>query len=155
MRSLFFILVIVLLVSCGDNRVYEEYKDFSSKSWIVNDTVSFEFQITDASVPYNLKCNIRNSLDYPYSRIFVNYTLEDSTHKVLATKLVTSYLFDGKTGEPRGSSGIGDIYDNSFTLDSRKMTAGKYHIKLQQFMRTDTLQGILAAGARIEKIQQQ
>lgn len=155
MRVVFFVLIIVLLVSCGDNRVYEDYKDFKSKAWTVNDTVKFEFQIADASVPYNLKCNIRNNLDYPYSRIFVNYTLEDSTHKVIATKLVSSYLFDGKTGEPNGSSGIGDIYDNSFTLDSRKMNTGKYYIKLQQFMRTDTLQGILAAGARIEKIQQQ
>src|SRR4051812_32477903 len=131
MRLVFFILVVVLLVSCGDNRVYEDYKDFTNKAWAVNDTVNFEFQITDPSVPYNLKCNIRSSLDYPYSRIFVNYTLEDSTHKVLATKLVSSYLFDGKTGEPKGDSGIGDIYDHSFTLDSRKLGAGKYHIKLQ------------------------
>jgi len=154
MRVILFVLIVVVLVSCGDNRVFEDYKDFATKSWAVNDTASFEFAIDDAAVPYNLKCNIRSSLDYPYSRIFVNYTLEDSTHKVIASKLVSSYLFDGKTGEPKGNSGIGDIYDHSFTLDSRKMTVGKYYIKLQQFMRTDTLQGILAAGTRIEKIQQ-
>lgn len=153
MRSLVFILVVITLVGCGDSRVFEDYKDFSSKSWLVNDTVNFEFTITDSQVPYKLNCNIRNSLDYPYSRIFVNYTLEDSTHKVLSSKLVSSYLFDGKTGEPNGDSGIGDIYDHSFNLENRKFAKGRYYIKLQQFMRTDTLKGILAAGARVEKIE--
>lgn len=153
MRSLILILVIVTLVSCSESRVFEDYKDFTTKSWLVNDTVSFEFQITDPAVPYRLNANVRNTLDYPYSRIFINYTLEDSTHKVLTSKLVSSYLFDGKTGEPNGDSGIGDIYDYSFNLENRKFAPGKYYIKLQQFMRTDTLKGVLAAGARVEKIE--
>jgi gliding motility-associated lipoprotein GldH len=148
---LFFLLIILCLAGCDGNRVFEDYKDFGSKSWVVNDTVNFEFQISSPEL-YNLQCDIRSSLDYPYSRIFVNYTLEDSTHQILATKLVSSYLFDAKTGEPNGDSGLGDIYDHRFTLlQNRTFTPGKYFVKLQQFMRTDTLQGVLAAGIRVER----
>jgi gliding motility-associated lipoprotein GldH len=147
-------MIAALLIGCDTNRVFEDNRDFKSRSWFVNDTVNFEFEITDASVPYNIQCNLRNTLDYPYSRIFVNYTLEDSTHHVLSTKLVSTYLFDAKTGEPGGNSGLGDIYDHRFNLlQNRTFTPGKYFVKLQQFMRVDTLQGVLAAGVRVEKVE--
>ena len=151
MRSVAFALLLLVLISCDPNRVFEDNKDFSKKAWALNDTVSFEFHIPNDGL-FNVQCDVRNTLDYPYSRIFVNYTLEDSTHKVLATKLVANYLFDAKTGEPNGDSSIGDIYDHRFALESRKFAAGKYFVKLQQYMRTDTLQGVLAAGVRIEAI---
>ena len=142
-----------LLSGCDTSRVFEDNKDFNRRAWSVSDTVAFEFSITDP-VPYNLLCNVRNSLDYPYSRIFVNYTLEDSTHNVLATKLVVNYLFDVKTGEPKGNSGLGDIYDHRFSLlENRQLSPGKYFVRLQQYMRTDTLHGVLAAGVRVEKVQ--
>ncbi len=151
MRVAFFVSIVLCLAGCDNTRVFEDYKDFNSKSWIANDTVSFEFKIENEAA-YNLKCNIRNTVDYPYSRIFVNYILEDSTHRTISTKLVSNYLFDVKTGEPNGESSIGDIYDHSFYLESRKLSTGKYYLKLQQYMRTDTLQGVLAAGVRIETI---
>jgi gliding motility-associated lipoprotein GldH len=151
--SVLILLVAVFFISCDSNRVFEDNKDFRKKAWAVNDTASFEFQIPNEGL-FNVQCDIRNTLDYPYSRIFVNYILEDSTHKVLTTKLVANYLFDVKTGEPNGDSGIGDIYDHRFTLESRKFGVGKYFVKLQQYMRTDSLQGILAAGVRVEKIAQ-
>jgi gliding motility-associated lipoprotein GldH len=151
MRFIPVVVLVLVLFGCDDNRVYEDNKDFKAKAWIINDTANFEFDITDAAT-YNLQCNIRNTIDYPYSRIFVNYTLEDSTHHVLATKLVSDYLFDVKTGEPKGNSGLGDIYDHRFSLvEKRSFTPGKYFVKLQQFMRTDTLQGVLAAGIRVER----
>jgi gliding motility-associated lipoprotein GldH len=146
------ILFAAMLSGCDTSRVFEDNKDFTKRAWTLTDTVVFAFDITDPSARYNLLCNVRNSLDYPYSRIFVNYTLEDSTHRVLATKLAGNYLFDVKTGEPQGNSGLGDIYDHRFPLlENREFTVGKYYVKLQQYMRTDTLHGILAAGIRVEK----
>jgi gliding motility-associated lipoprotein GldH len=142
-----------LLSGCDTSRVFEDNKDFTKRAWAVSDTVVFEFNITDPAARYNVLYNVRNSLDYPYSRIFVNYTLEDSTHRVLASKLAGNYLFDAKTGEPQGNSGLGDIYDHRFPLlENRELTAGKYVVRLQQYMRTDTLHGVLAAGIRVEKV---
>lgn len=152
MKYLFGLLVICLmLTACDDTRVFEDNKDFGKRAWTLSDTVAFEFTLTEPT-KYNLQCNIRSSIDYPYSRIFVNYILEDSTHKVLSTKLVSSYLYDAKTGEPQGNSSLGDIYDHRFPLlENKDFSAGKYFVKLQQYMRTDTLSGILAAGVRVEK----
>lgn len=145
--------VTVFFSACDSNRVYEDYKEFNSRKWLLSDSAVFEFQITDTSKKYNLLFNVRNSIDYPYSRLFVNYKLSSADKKVISAKMFSGYLFDQKTGKPFGSSGIGDIYDNQILLlrNYSFHQAGNYRVRFEQFMRMDTLPGILAAGLRVEE----
>ncbi len=144
--------MVCILAACDDTRVYEEYKEFNSKAWRIKDTATFDFQISDTTKKYNLKFNVRNTLDYPYARLFVNYKLSDASNNTLSSKMISGYLFDQKSGKPFGTSGLGDIYDNQFPLLDHYSfhKAGKYHMRFEQFMRLDTLPGILAAGVRVE-----
>lgn len=153
MRSIAFLVVIGLMITaCDDSRLYEKNFDFSERYWLMAERPSFEFTIQDTTLHYNLFCNIRNSVAYPYSRIFIRYSLQDSSKNELKNEMITSFLFDEKTGEPLGSSGLGDIYDQQPELlkDFKFSTPGKYSITFEQFMRTDTLQGVLAVGLRVE-----
>lgn len=97
--------------------------------------------------------NIRNTLDYPYSRLFTEYVLFDSANTKIAGKLVGNYLFDQKTGNPMGRSGLGDVYDHQFPLLENFSfgKAGHYKIRFEQFNRQDTLAGVLAVGVRVER----
>ena len=115
MRFLLFCLATVLLTACDSSRVFENYVEFKERAWSVQEPVSFEFEITDTQQPYNLYYEVRNSLDYPWQRIFVQYQLADSTGAVLVHKLVSNYLFE-KDGEPLGRSGLGDVYDHRFVV---------------------------------------
>jgi len=154
MRFLLSLAGIALIFSaCDNNRIYETNQDFADRTWKTTDTAQFQFDINDLGARYNLLCTVRNSLDYPYSRLFVTYHLQDSTGKDLEKKLVSGYLFEEKTGRPMGTSGLGDIYDHRFSLisDYEFHHPGKYKVILQQYMRTDTLEGILAVGVRVEK----
>ena len=154
MRSFFgFTVIIVLFLSCDDGRVYEKNIDFNSRNWLVSEKPEFEFEILDTLEAYNLYCNVRNSLDYPYARLFVTYYLQDSSGVLVEKKLVRRLLFDDKTGEPQGESGLGDLYDHQIPMrmNYRFPHSGKYKISFEQFMRTDTLSGILAVGLRLEK----
>lgn len=153
MRNLFVVsVVVILLISCDQTRVYDQNADFSQGYWLINEKPEFDFVIDTSIDKYTLYGNIRNSVSYPYARIFYTYYLLDSAGNELQKKLVTQYLFDAKTGKPLGSSGLGDIYDHQFELlkDYRFKYPGKYKLKLEQFMRTDTLEGILAVGLRVE-----
>lgn len=153
MRGKFFSLLLVLIViACDSNRIYEDYKDFKDRSWKINEPTTFDFQITDASKKYNLLMEIRNSLDYPYSRLFVNYNLKGSDSLSLSKEMIAVNLFDQKTGKPLGSSGIGDIYDHQFSVlkNYSFKKSGAYRMSFQQFMRQDTIPGILAVGFRLE-----
>lgn len=153
----FFLFTLFFLAGCDSNRVFEDYKEFGDRTWKVHDPVVFEFQITDISKKYNLYYNVRNSLDYPYARIFVQYSLTDPAGTELAKKLTSNFLFDQKTGRPVGRSGLGDALDNQFILIENQSftTAGTYRFRLDQFNRQDTLKGILAIGLRVESISSQ
>lgn len=148
--------VAALLFSCDDSRIYEKNYDFENRNWLVNDTATFEFEIKDTLTNYNLYCNIRNSVSFPYSRLFINYHLQDSTGATLQKKLAETFLFDRETGKPLGSSGLGDIYDQRLLVISKYQFpyAGKYKMTFEQYMRTDTLPGIIAVGLRVEKVMQ-
>ncbi len=151
----FLFLVVAVLTSCDSDRLYENNHDFEDHSWKVTEMPEFEFRIDDPEKKYNIYFNLRNSLDYPYSRIFITYHLQDSAGNKLQTKLNTQDLFDQKTGSPFGSTGLGDIYDHRFLLlnNYEFKFPGKYKVKLEQFTRQDTLKGVLAIGVRVETAQ--
>jgi gliding motility-associated lipoprotein GldH len=66
---------------------------------------------------------------------------------------VEQNLFDKKTGEPFGDSGLGNIYSHQFLLEPgiRFPTTGNYYVRLNHMMRYDTLPEIRSIGIRVEK----
>ncbi len=153
MRRLFGFFCLVLATwACTDNRLYEDYVDFDNRFWVVTEQPGFEFEIDDPKAKYGLYCNIRIAESYPYSDFNFQYTLSDSTGNVLVKRLVMKDVFDRKTGKPFGESGLGDIYDHQVQLaDHTFANPGKYKLTLEQFMRKDSLEGVLAVGVRVEK----
>jgi gliding motility-associated lipoprotein GldH len=154
MKKLLILILACLLLACESNRVYEQNNTLDSRYWRVDDPQIFTFEIKDNAAPYNIYYNIRNSLDYPVARLFVEYTLADSGGVELKKNLTAEYLFDQKTGKPFGESGIGDVFDHQFKIIDKHQFpyAGKYQLTLKQFNRVDTLMGILAVGVRVETI---
>lgn len=143
----------VIFFSCDSDRVYEQNKTLKERYWRVDDPMVFDFTIKDSSQPYTIFYNVRNSLEYPYARLFVQYTLTDSVGTQIDKKLNAQFLFDQKTGKPFGQSGIGDVFDHQFMIIEKYVfkQPGKYQLKIEQYNRQDTLRGILAIGFRVEK----
>jgi gliding motility-associated lipoprotein GldH len=143
----------VMLFSCDSRRVYEKNKLFEKRHWIIDDTAQFILKVADTTTRFNIFMNVRSNLDYPYARLFVNYSLKDSTGHQILSNLSMNDLFDQKTGKPFGQSGIGDIYDHQFLLlkNYRFPRQGHYYLVFQQQMRIDTLTGVMAVGMRLEK----
>jgi gliding motility-associated lipoprotein GldH len=150
-----FIVIALVICSCDENRLYEDYKDFEERSWVVTDLPKFEFTIADTQKTYNIYCNLRNSVSYPFSDFRFTYYLKDSVGNTMESKLMIQYLFDRKSGKPFGESGLGDIYDHQFLIrkDYKFKTAGRYSVAFEQFMRTEALEGILAVGLRVERVE--
>ncbi len=154
MRSFGFLIVIALLASgCEKERIFQKNIDMDEPGWLVSSRPSFDFMITDINQKYNLYCNIRNEVSYPKANIYLTYYISDSTGMELKRRLVSQFLFDEKTGKPHGSSALGDIYDHQILIekDYSFKSPAKYTITFEQFMRTDTLSGILAVGLLVEK----
>ena len=142
----------ILFLGCDESRVYEQNVDFDERYWLIGEKPEFEFKIDKPADKYTVYGNVRNTVSYPYARIFFTYYLLDSTGAELEKKLVGQHLFDSKTGKPFGTSGLGDIYDHRFELlkNYQFKYRGTYKVRFEQLMRVDTLQGILAVGLRVE-----
>lgn len=142
----------IFFTACDKSRVFEMNHDFDSRYWLVKEQPEFEFRIQDTTTRYNLYCDIRNEISYPKTNLYFTYYLQDSS-RLLQKRLISDLLFDKKTGEPFGTSGLGDIYDHQVPIlkNYRFAHTGAYKIKFEQFMRMDTLKGILALGVRVEK----
>lgn len=152
MRILLFLLLILFIGGCDSNRLYEKNHDFTDRVWLSADNPMFTFEVYDTTKAYNVYCNIRNSVKYPYSRIFINYSLQDSSGLPVSKNMVRAFLFEEKTGRPIGRSGLGDVYDQQIPIlkNYQFKKSGSYTLRFEQFMRTDTLAGILAVGFRVE-----
>ena len=153
MKYLIFIFFFCLLSSCDPDRLFEQNLTLEKRYWRVDEPLTFNFKIQDTEKPYSVYYNVRNSIDYPFARLFIQYTLSDSTGQPLDKKLNSQYLFEQKTGKPLGQSGIGDVFDHQFMIIEKQIFnyPGKYKLTIEQFNRQDTLLGILAVGARVER----
>jgi gliding motility-associated lipoprotein GldH len=154
MFRLIILLLLLLAAGCDSNRIYETNHDFANGQWPSADTLNFEISIPDSSLRYSIALNVRNTIDFQTARLFVQYRFFDPT-QILRSRLVEQNLFDKKTGEPFGDSGLGNIYTHHFLLESgmKFPKAGMCRIQLNHMMRSDTLNEVLSVGIRVEKIQ--
>jgi gliding motility-associated lipoprotein GldH len=154
MRKYFFMMIacVTSLYSCDPNVVTNENYDVTDRSWGINEIPSFQFEIQDPEKRYDIFYNIRNTIEYPYHNLYITYFLEDTVGNVISTDLHNMDLFDRKTGKPKGSSSLGDIYEHLIlALPQYKFdTAGVYQIRLQQFMRMQELPEIVSVGVKVE-----
>ena len=154
LRQMHFLCLIVILMaffSCDTSKVYEAHIDYEDAFWHQDSVGIFSFSIEDATKPYNLRANFRNSLGYPYHNMYYEYILKDEVGNILSEDLKQIFLFDEKTGEPLGN-GFGDIFDHSqLILENYTFPSpGNYTAELAQAMRMDSLIFILSVGWRVE-----
>ncbi len=145
LASLFFI------IGCNSNSIFEEKKDFSEGYWVFNNPAEFEFDVVEDNRSYNFLFSIRNTSKYQYRNIYLQYYLEDSTGRLLSKELKNVQLFHPKTGIPLGQ-GLGDLFDleRTFLEDYQIENKGKYKLRIDQFMRQDSLPEILSIGLKVQ-----
>ena len=146
-----FLALFFIVSGCDSRRVFEGKKDFRENYWVFNDPAEFEFQIEDTDKSYDLLFNIRNTAKYKYQNIYLQYYLEDSTGRLLSNDLKNIQLFHKITGVPMGK-GLGDILDieKVFLEKYRFEHPGLYRLRIDQFMRQDSLPDVLSVGLRVE-----
>jgi gliding motility-associated lipoprotein GldH len=158
MYKSFLVFIIALLIGlsgCDPNVVINKNYDIEDRSWNINEIPSFEFEIQNPEKRYNFYYNIRNTIEYPYNNLYVTYYLEDTLGNVISSELHNMDLFERKTGAPKGSTVLGDIYEHlilalpSFKFD----TAGVYRFRMQQYMRMQELPEIVSVGLKVEVVE--
>ncbi len=144
------LLILMVLISCDSNRVYEDHKPLQKGAWNVKNKLQFDVAISDLLLRYKVYLNVRNGREYPYSNLFLFLTTVSPDGKVARdTVELTLADFDGRWL----GSGMGSVKFSRFLFDQnvRFQQAGNYQFVLEQAMRVNVLEGIYDIGLRIEK----
>jgi gliding motility-associated lipoprotein GldH len=144
------LLGITVFYSCDRKRVFESYNPIPEGKWSKDSVIACDCEIKDALLSYNLYMNLRNSVDYPYSNIWLFVTITPP-EGVAQTDTVEFALADAM-GKWFGS-GYGKFRDNQlpFKIGTYFPKTGQYHIEIRHGMRNSELDGISDVGIRIEK----
>ncbi len=150
---LYILFGLLFLFSCSEpGKIVQDYQSIDHEIWSDKQRLSFPFEIVNNKKAHNLFYMVRYNKDYPYYNLYVKRFLLDSTGKEISSTLQGMYLFDEKTGHPKGS-GWGNDYDYSILSDSnfRFPYNGKYTIAIQQYMRKDTIEGVSDFGISVSE----
>ncbi len=151
MRLLFSaISLLFILISCDENRILDDYKSMPDAIWLKNDLVEFNFTLEDTLSKNNVFIKIRNTVDYPYSNIYLFTKVSFPDGKVLIDTL--EYEMTDAEGMWLGD-GVSGIKNNLLFFKKNVIfyEKGNYKFSVQQGMRTDSLVGIHDVGLRVER----
>lgn len=150
MRLLLSVLSILFIISCDNNKVYDDYVNIPDSTWEKDNVIKFKIHLEDSLSRNQVYIKIRNNIDYPYSNLFLFSKVNFPDGRVLIDTL--EYEMSDTEGVWLGD-GISSLKDNLlyFKKDVTFYEKGNYVISLQHGMRIDNLEGIQDVGIRIEK----
>ncbi len=148
--SMVIALLSVILYSCSTDTVYHENVMLPSDGWDKNHPVVFNVNISDSINNYEFGLNIRNTISYRYSNLYLFLITEFPNGNISRDTL--ECILANNEGKWLGK-GWGDIKENNIVLKSglRFPLTGEYKFHIQQAMRIDTLAGINDIGLSIIK----
>lgn len=142
--------IAVFSVSCISNVIFDETISVEQSGWYKNDIARFDVVIEDSVNSFDYYLNIRNTIDYRFSNlyVFMNTTYPNGN----ISRDTVEFVLADKSGKWFGN-GWGEIKDNSILLVQgiKFPLKGAYTFQIQQAMRVDTLMGISDIGIRIQK----
>ncbi len=144
------LMCLLLLFSCQTSVVFQQQKSIPSEGWHYLDSIIFEASIDDTVSLHAMRLDIRNTVDYRYSNLFIFLDIEFPDGKLLRDTI--ECILADRQGNWTGK-GFGKMRTNRFLFrdDVWFPQQGIYTIRVFQGMREDRLKGISDVGIRIEK----
>jgi len=143
------IVIFLGLGACTDNAITDQNTAIKNRTWLYEQKPLYSVHITNKDIPYHLYLNIRNSIEYPFSNIFI------LVHQQNPNKTKTTYRVEVKLANTEGlwkGNSAGSIFSHQvrFLKNYQFPDTGKYNFQLEQNMRINGIQGISDVGLRVD-----
>ena len=138
------------LTSCDQGVIYDNNQSFEDSTWKYEDVKTFSFTIADSMRPCKIFLNMRTTLDYEFSNIYMNL-YSDYPNGRRDTAALEFFL-----AEPNGKwlgNVSGTVIENKAMIMKGYLTdPGVYTFRIEQAMFDNDLGEILDIGFRIEDL---
>tara|TARA_R110002073_G_scaffold279026_1_gene443184 strand:- start:474135 stop:474617 length:483 start_codon:yes stop_codon:yes gene_type:complete len=158
-NSILLVIILVLVSSCTERAVFDNYKSMPNSEWHKDSIVNFKFNPIDTISRNNVFINLRNNNDYQYSNLFLIVNIDFPNNTSVIDTL--EYEMTDAQGKFLGT-GLTDLKENKLEYKTNVIfpVSGDYNFNIQQAMRKsgsiegiEALNGITDVGLRIEKIE--
>ena len=144
----FSLFLVILAVSCDPERVYDQYTQIENGTWRWQDAREFEVDVKDTVSLNNIYIQVRHSVEYPMSNLYMFVHIKSPTGQQLSDTV--NMILAAPDGRWNGK-GNGNIRE--LMLLYRKQTKfrvpGTYVFTLEHAMRSEELP-VTDVGVRIE-----
>ena len=149
-KFIYIVLAIILLVSCGNDKLYDDSVVIPDAKWDNEFMPSFDVNVDDTLVDYAFYLNIRHLDSYRYSNLFIFMHTEFPNGNVTHDTIECTFAYpDGRwMGKGSGTMRSAKIMLNPALRFPLK---GNYHFEIEQAMREKELKGIADVGICFEK----
>ncbi len=141
---------VLFATGCEQTRVFDKNIPLAKEGWFYGEAKTFDVEILDTAIAYNMYVNIRHTDEYPYNNLWLklNTTLPDGT--IQENKI--NVELSTPTGEWTGNCIDGICYttvlvQHNFALQQK----GKYMFSMEQDMRMNPIPYLLDIGIKVEK----
>jgi gliding motility-associated lipoprotein GldH len=149
-RCCFPVLMVLLVSSCDPSMVYDSYMTTEDRVWRWNDVGVFDFEINDTVSLHNIYLQVRHTVDYPLSNLYMFVVLKGPSGQYLRdTVNIVLAAPDGSwTGKGTGKlRELRLLYRDHIRFNE----PGTYSISLEQAMRRSELP-VTDVGVRVERV---
>ena len=157
-KVVFFVISLLLLISCDSSQVFDQYKSIENNEWESVNRINFKVNVIDTINKHHIFVNLRNNNNYEFSNLFLRTKIQfPNNFNVIDT---LEYEMTDANGKWLGE-GFSDLKENKLTLKENVLFSekGTYIFSINQVMRkrndvngTQPLKGVTDVGLRIEKV---
>ena len=130
--------------------VYDQFRSIENATWEWDETVDFEFTMEDTATYHNIQIQLRHSVDYPLSNLYMFVQITGPSGRQLTDTI--NFILARHSGEWIGK-GIGSIREIGYLYKENTLfpESGDYHIAIEQGMRLREVP-VSEVGVRVTKV---
>jgi len=146
-----FLSLILGFTSCDNSVIFEENQGFEDNTWRYEDVKTFSFTMKDSMTPCKIYLNMRTTLDYQFSNVYMN--LYSSYPNGNQDTAALEFFLAEPNGKWLGEVS-GTVIENSAMINKGAylVDPGTYSFKIEQAMFDNDLGEIIDVGIRVEHL---
>lgn len=140
----------IFLSACGPDYVYRQKNTFTNDTWTYPNIQKHSVDIKDTQHLYNLTIVVKHSAEYAYQNLYVKIKTVFPNQET-REQVVSLNLADG-SGQWYGKcSGQTCSIDIPIQQNAIFEKPGTYQFIIEQYMRTEKIEGVKELGFKVEK----
>ena len=147
-RHCFLILATLLMLSCDNKTVYDQFdRDFEDSRWVKTDVRQYNFELSETNRNYDLVVDFSHIAGFQFGLIPITVELTSPDGKKITEHMLLK--IKDEEGNDRGDC-TGDYCDiDEVAFKNIKLQHGKYKVTIANEFDNDYLPNVLGLGLRV------